>query len=86
MLQRDSITLMFTTIFFNTGPFEDKYQQLCFTFSETLIGRLLNDFEVVNEETGEYLVQNYVVDFLHMSYKGVHFHPSEKEMECKVSL
>jgi hypothetical protein len=67
-----------------SGPFEDKYQQLCFTFSETLIGRLLNDFEVVNEETGEYLVQNYVVDFLHMSYKGVHFHPSEKEMECKL--
>ena len=69
-----------------TGPLEDQYRQLCFTFSQTLIGRLLYNFEVVDEETGEQLVHNYVADFLHMSYKGVHLHASEKEIECKVSL
>ena len=59
---------------------------MCFTFSQTLIGGLLDDFEVQNEETGENLVQAYVVDFLHMSYKGVHFHPNDIEIEYNVSL
>lgn len=89
---------LFHTCLCNADSTEEQYEQLHSVFSQTLVGRLLNDFEIQNEGsaedqnriqnegTAENLLQRYVGDLLCMVYTCVHTCPDDKRIECSVSF
>lgn len=93
---------LFHTCLYNADSTEEQYEQLHLVFSQTLVGRLLNDFEIQNkvqnegtaedqnkiwnEGTADNLVQQYVGDLLCMVYTCVHICPDDKRIECNVSF
>ena len=70
-------------VFFFTDKIEDLYKHLCFVFSETPIGEMLNAFD--NNELGDTFLDCYANDFLKASHKCRHvdFESTDNEYQVR---